>query len=165
LPECAAVNGGTHAVITTIATRARDSNEASISPPIGIDPAALKSRNFEGFGLFATGFFGRNTLQAASSGWHAEVWDPTILVIDKMSKGKFIVHRPSGRPARQSLSTAWTKYKIEVQGRKARLYVHGAEQPSLVVNDMKLEPKEGGVALWVGPGTEGYFSNLKIAAK
>jgi len=59
----------------------------------------------------------------------------------------------------------WTKYKIEVEGGKARLYVHGAEQPCLIVNDMKLEPKQGGVALWVGPGTEGYFSNLKITAK
>jgi hypothetical protein len=52
-----------------------------------------------------------------------------------------------------------------VEGRKARLYVHGAEQPCLIVDDLKLEPREGGVALWVGPGTEGYFSNLKIAAK
>ena len=60
---------------------------------------------------------------------------------------------------------AWTKYKIEVEGRKARLYVHGAEQPCLIVNDLKLEPRAGGVALWVGPGTEGYFSNLKITAR
>ena len=59
----------------------------------------------------------------------------------------------------------WTKYKIEVEGSQARLYVHGAEQPCLIVNDLKREPREGGVALWVGPGTEGYFSNLKIAAK
>jgi len=59
----------------------------------------------------------------------------------------------------------WTKYKIEVEGRKARLYVNGAEQPCLIVNDMRLEPRDGGVALWVGPGTEGYFSNLKITAK
>ncbi len=59
----------------------------------------------------------------------------------------------------------WTKYKIEVEGRKARLYVHGAEQPCLIVNDLRLEPRDGGVALWVGPGTEGYFSNLKITAK
>ena len=59
----------------------------------------------------------------------------------------------------------WTKYKIEVEGTKARLYVHGAEQPCLIVNDLKLEPLEGRVALWVGPGTEGYFSNLKITAK
>jgi len=59
----------------------------------------------------------------------------------------------------------WTRYKIEVEGSKARLYVHGAEQPCLIVNDLKLEPRAGGVALWVGPGTEGYFSNLKITAR
>ena len=59
----------------------------------------------------------------------------------------------------------WTKYKIEVEGRKARLYVNGAEQPCLIVNDLKLDPRDGGVALWVGPGTEGYFTNLKITAK
>ena len=59
----------------------------------------------------------------------------------------------------------WTKYRIEVAGRTARLYVHGAEQPCLIVNDLKLEPRAGSVALWVGPGTEGYFSNLKITVK
>jgi len=59
----------------------------------------------------------------------------------------------------------WTKYRIEVEGGKARLYVNGAEQPCLIVDDLKLAPREGRVALWVGPGTEGYFSNLKIAAK
>ena len=59
----------------------------------------------------------------------------------------------------------WTRYKIVVDGRTARLYVHGADQPCLVVNDLKLEPRSGAVALWVGPGTEGYFANLKITAK
>jgi hypothetical protein len=59
----------------------------------------------------------------------------------------------------------WTKFKITVDGSKARLYVHGAEQPCLIVNDLKHEAKQGGVALWVGPGTEGYFSNLKITAR
>ena len=59
----------------------------------------------------------------------------------------------------------WTKYRIVVEGRSARLYVHGAEQPCLIVNDLKLEPQAGGVALWVGPGTEGYFANLKITTK
>ena len=52
-----------------------------------------------------------------------------------------------------------------MEGRKARLYVHGAEQPCLIVNDLKIDPQAGGVALWVGPGTEGYFSNLKITAQ
>ena len=60
---------------------------------------------------------------------------------------------------------AWTNYKIEIDGRRARLFVHGAEQPSLIVNDLKHEPRAGGVALWVGPGTEGYFANLKITAR
>ena len=57
----------------------------------------------------------------------------------------------------------WTKYRIVVDGTKARLFVHGAAQPCLIVNDMKLGDSEGAVALWVGPGTEGYFANLKIS--
>jgi hypothetical protein len=59
----------------------------------------------------------------------------------------------------------WTKIRIEIDGRKARLYVRDAQQPCLIVNDLKLEPREGGVALWVGPGTEGYFANLKITTR
>jgi len=56
----------------------------------------------------------------------------------------------------------WTKVKIEVWGEKARLYVHGAPQPVLVVNDLKLAPSKGALALWVGPGTVAHFSNLKV---
>ena len=58
----------------------------------------------------------------------------------------------------------WTKIRISVEGTKARLYVHGAAQPCLIVNDLKLGDSSGGVALWIGPGTEGYFSGLKIQA-
>ena len=56
----------------------------------------------------------------------------------------------------------WTRYRITVEGTKARLYVHGASQPCLVVNDLKLGDSSGGVALWIGPGTEAYFTGLKI---
>ena len=56
----------------------------------------------------------------------------------------------------------WTRYRITVEGTKARLYVHGAEQPCLIVNDLKLGDSTGGVALWIGPGTEGYFTGLEI---
>ena len=56
----------------------------------------------------------------------------------------------------------WTKMRIVVDGTKARLYVHDAAQPCLIVNDLKLGDSEGAVALWVGPGTEGYFSALKM---
>jgi len=58
---------------------------------------------------------------------------------------------------------AWTKYRITIEGTKARLFVNGSAQPCLIVNDMKLGDSEGPVAPWVGPGTEGYFANLKIA--
>ena len=57
----------------------------------------------------------------------------------------------------------WTKVKVEVRGVKARLYVHGAEQPTLLVNDLKKGESRGVVALWIGPGTDGYFTNLRIS--
>jgi hypothetical protein len=57
---------------------------------------------------------------------------------------------------------AWTKYRVVIDGAKVRLFVNGAVQPCLIVNDMKLGDSEGSVALWVGPGTEGYFADLKI---
>jgi hypothetical protein len=56
----------------------------------------------------------------------------------------------------------WTKVKIAVAGGKAKLYVHGAEQPALVVNDLKLGLAKGAVGLWIGPGTVAHFSNLKV---
>lgn len=59
---------------------------------------------------------------------------------------------------------AWTRYRITVEGTKARLYVHGADQPCLIVNDLKLGDATGSVALWIGPGTEGYFTGLTIKA-
>jgi hypothetical protein len=58
----------------------------------------------------------------------------------------------------------WTRYRVTVEGTKARLYVHGAPQPCLIVNDLKLGDSSGGVALWIGPGAEGYFRDLKIQA-
>lgn len=57
----------------------------------------------------------------------------------------------------------WTKLKIEVSGVKARLYVNGSPQPTLVVNDLKHGDSEGAVALWIGMGTEGYFTNLRLS--
>jgi hypothetical protein len=57
---------------------------------------------------------------------------------------------------------AWTRMKIEVAGRKARLYVNGAEQPCLIVNDLKLGDSRGQVGLWAFIATNAYFSNLKV---
>jgi hypothetical protein len=49
-----------------------------------------------------------------------------------------------------------------VQGTHAELFIGSATQPALIVNDLKLGYSQGGVALWIGPGTEGYFKNLQI---
>jgi hypothetical protein len=56
----------------------------------------------------------------------------------------------------------WTHLKIEVDGVKMRLYVNGATQSTLVVNDLKLGDCSGVVALWIGVGTEAYFANLHL---
>ena len=61
--------------------------------------------------------------------------------------------------------SVWTKVKITVEGTRARLYVNGVEQPNLIVNDLKLGATRGGVALWIGPGTEAFFANLKVTPK
>jgi len=55
----------------------------------------------------------------------------------------------------------WTKVTITVQGDKARLYVNGSQQPTLIVNDLKLGVTKGAIGLWAGPGTIAHFSNLK----
>jgi hypothetical protein len=57
---------------------------------------------------------------------------------------------------------AWTKIKIVVAGTKAKLYVDGAEQPCLIVNDLKLGESRGQIALWTTVETDGYFSNLTV---
>jgi hypothetical protein len=56
----------------------------------------------------------------------------------------------------------WNHIKIEVRGDKARLYVNGAQQPALIVNDLKHGASKGAIALWVGPGTVAHFANLKV---
>jgi hypothetical protein len=59
---------------------------------------------------------------------------------------------------------AWTRIKIEVRGDRARLYVHGQEQPSLIINDVKTGAgKRGTVALWIGPGTIAHFRDLRVS--
>jgi hypothetical protein len=57
----------------------------------------------------------------------------------------------------------WTKVKIEVRGRQARLYVNGSEKPSLIVDGLKGEDLQGAIALWGYTGEEAYFSNLRIS--
>jgi hypothetical protein len=58
---------------------------------------------------------------------------------------------------------AWTPIRIEVRGNKARLYVNGQAQPTLIVNDVRTgERGRGAIALWIDPGTVAYFRNLRV---
>jgi len=52
-----------------------------------------------------------------------------------------------------------------VSGTSARLYVNGADEPTLIVNDLKQPPVKGALALWVGPGTIAHFSGLKVSQR
>lgn len=56
----------------------------------------------------------------------------------------------------------WTKVKIEVAGRTARIFLNGAEKPSLVVDGLKSPNLRGAIGLWGYAGEESYFSNLRI---
>jgi hypothetical protein len=57
----------------------------------------------------------------------------------------------------------WTKVRIEVRGSHARLYVHDQEQPTLIVNDLKLGGQaKGAVALSPGVNSISHFRNLTI---
>jgi hypothetical protein len=62
-------------------------------------------------------------------------------------------------------SGAWTRLRIEVDGTKARLYVNGAAEPCLIVNDLKNGASSGKIALWARISSEAYFSNLRVTPK
>jgi len=56
----------------------------------------------------------------------------------------------------------WTHMKIVVSGSTARLYVNGAPQPCLIVNDLKHGDGAGRVALWANIDTDGYFGAMSL---
>jgi hypothetical protein len=56
----------------------------------------------------------------------------------------------------------WTHLKVEVTGPRALLFVNGATQPTLIVNDLKLGDTHGAIALWSHTFTDGYFANLRV---
>ena len=56
----------------------------------------------------------------------------------------------------------WTKVRIEVAGRSAKLFVNGSPTPSLVVDGLKGEDLHGAVGLWGFTDEEAYFANVRI---
>lgn len=57
---------------------------------------------------------------------------------------------------------AATDVRITIAGTQARLYVHRAEQATLVVNDLKLGSRSGRVGIWIGAGTDAHVMCLRI---
>jgi hypothetical protein len=60
---------------------------------------------------------------------------------------------------------AWTTMKIVVAGTTARLYINGAAQPCLVVNDLKRGDGSGRIALWAHVETDAYFGPLTVTTR
>lgn len=61
------------------------------------------------------------------------------------------------------VAAEWIKVKIEVSNDTAKLYLNEAQQPVLIVNDLKQgQNHRGSIGLWVGPGTLAYFADLKL---
>ena len=59
----------------------------------------------------------------------------------------------------------WIPVKIVVSGEKARIHVNGAEQPTLIVNDVKSGAEATGkIALWMEGSTVAHYRNLRITA-
>ncbi|GEN76426.1 hypothetical protein [Chryseobacterium hagamense] len=57
----------------------------------------------------------------------------------------------------------WISVKIVVKDEIARLYINGASQPALIVNDLKQgKNMRGSIGLWIGPGTLGHFADVKV---
>jgi len=59
---------------------------------------------------------------------------------------------------------AWTHLELRVDGTHARLYINGASQPALIVNDLKLGDASGPIALWSWTYTDGYFADLTVTS-
>ncbi len=60
---------------------------------------------------------------------------------------------------------AWTSMRIEVAGTTARLYVNGATQPCLIVQDLKHGDRSGRIALWAHVETDAYFSPITVTSR
>ncbi len=55
----------------------------------------------------------------------------------------------------------WFHARIVVAKPKVSVYVNGAKEPSLVVEELS-DRKGGKIGFWVGDGSGGTFANLKI---
>jgi hypothetical protein len=57
----------------------------------------------------------------------------------------------------------WITLRLDIDETRVRVTVNGKDELALV--DAKGTPTSGGVGLWVGIGTVGYFSNLRVTPR
>jgi hypothetical protein len=57
----------------------------------------------------------------------------------------------------------WITLRLDVDETNVRVAVNGKDE--LTLTDAKAAPATGGIGLWVGIGTEGYFSNLRVTSR
>jgi len=59
----------------------------------------------------------------------------------------------------------WITMRIEVNGKKAYMFINDAKYSTFVIEKMKAKTTHGSIALWVDIGTIGYFKDLKVTKK
>lgn len=60
----------------------------------------------------------------------------------------------------------WIHLRIEIDGDKAKLFIDGREQPTLIVNDVKSGAEaSGAVAIWFEGSTVAHAKNLEITPR
>lgn len=59
----------------------------------------------------------------------------------------------------------WITIRIDVEDKKATLFINNQKHPSFIVNEMLGNTSSGSIGLWVDIGTEGYFKDLKVEKK
>jgi CubicO group peptidase (beta-lactamase class C family) len=98
------------------------------------------------------------------------------MAVDPLSYELIYIRPDNGRAddqLRRNRSTQYASYpdfpwqllRKEYRGSRAQLFVGGASQPALVVNDLKLPSRDGIVALWIGAGSEAFFANVRVTSR
>jgi hypothetical protein len=57
----------------------------------------------------------------------------------------------------------WITLRLDIDDTGVRVAVNGKDE--LALSDAKAAPATGGIGLWVGIGTEGYFANLRVTPR
>src|SRR6266851_9950714 len=131
-------------------------------------PSAARAALLESPSVFRTASSSTSTCVRPTA---APMTKSAVIIPRSIARTQILASRTLASRHRKSMRVTWTSSResgpataSQPKGQKARLYVHGASQPCLIVNDLKLGDSSGCVALWIGPGTEGYFTGLEIKA-